>query len=70
MKKHYLENIRLSNRNPTVKKDHKILHRKHTIEQHEPYYKQGITTYYTENIRMSNATSTKNKGSQNTTQKA
>ena len=33
-------------------RDHKTLHRKHKIEQPEPYYKQGITQYCTENIRL------------------
>ena len=50
-------------------RNHKILHRKHKIEQHDPYYNQGITKHYTKNIRLSNTNPTTTKGSQNTTQK-
>ena len=50
-------------------RDHKTLHRKHKIDQHEPKYKQGTTKHYTENIRLSNTKPNTNKGSQNTTQK-
>jgi hypothetical protein len=35
-------------------RDHKTLHRKHKIEQHETHYKQRITKHYAENIRLSN----------------
>jgi hypothetical protein len=35
-------------------RNHKTLHRKHQIDQHEPKYKQGTTKYYAENIRLSN----------------
>jgi hypothetical protein len=34
--------------------DHKTLHKKHKIEQHEPHYNQEITKHCTENIRLSN----------------
>jgi hypothetical protein len=34
--------------NPTTTKASKTLHRKHKIERDKPYYKKGITQYYTE----------------------
>jgi hypothetical protein len=47
----------------------KTLHRKHNIERDKPFYKQGITQYYTENKWLNNTNPYTDKGSQNTTQK-
>ena len=58
-----------ANRTLLQTRDHKILHRKHEIEQYEPFYKQGTTKHYTENIRLGNTNPNTNKEPQNTTQK-
>ena len=59
--KHYIENERLINTNPTITQTtiYKTFHRKQKIDQHEPNsLKQPSTKHYTENNTMTNTNHT------------